>query len=180
MNPPFGHPNPAMTAEYAYCGGLVDGEGYVGIAKRIPTSKNHSTTARYTPRISISMCSNVPIKFFLKTFSIPDTKVSYRSKRNTNWRGCYHLDLECSTAITVARILVDFCILKREQLLLLLRLSDSTPKTRFERTERFRFSKFVAGNAKGHRLALRQRSGEYLQSCESIYRACKVLNRRGT
>lgn len=164
----------------AYLAGLIDGEGYVGVIKRMPRSTNRATTPKYTARLAIQMTRQEPLRFLMEFGVISDRRFFKRTKKKfPNRKDTFVVDLENDDAIRLAVQVLDFIILKKEQLMLIIKLRGLQQDSRLERTEVSGAGKWKAGNARGHSFNLRQRSKQYLDQCEAIYLKCKELNKRG-
>lgn len=147
----------------AYLAGLLDGEGYVGIKKSL--YKRSCPSPTYHERIQIRMIVEEAIKLFQKTFG----GNYYKEKPHCN-KGkplyCYQAsDLK---ATNICKILLPYLLIKKRNILLLLKLRDS--KNNIKTSER-------GGNKGGRRKGKsRLMSPIVLAYREKLYLACKKNN----
>jgi len=64
----------------AYMAGIVDGEAYIGIKKRLPSDRNKMLSPKYSPCISLSMTDQAPLLLFCDLFSV---RTPLRRRRKT-------------------------------------------------------------------------------------------------
>lgn len=156
----------------AYIAGIIDGEGYIGVAKRRTPLM---TSPKYTIRIGISMCEADALLLAKEVFGI-SRNFSTRRRRNPAHRPCLCLDLENYQAARIVRAVRPFLRVKREQADIVLRLYSHQRRTKSTRrfAVRFHGTRSPSGLSPSRILL-----PSYLAACEASYRACKLLNARG-
>jgi len=167
----------ATTKSYrealCYAAGIVDGEGHIGITKRLPKAM---TNPKYTVRFSVDMTNTKPLLFLQKLFSIPDSKLHVGKRYRKNHKPIYVLNVENDAAISVCKSLLPFLLVKKEQAKLVIKCRAMQNKTKSTRRV-FVGTKKAVGNRSGT-VPVRELSTGYLRDCEMFYRDIKKLNKR--
>lgn len=157
------------TAVRPYLAGLIDGEGWIGVSRRLPTKKNRLSAPKYSPRISVSMTDFGPV-MLLAQFCDSEHTV-YTRNRGDN-KPIHVIDIENKKAVFLLKEIRPYLIGKKEQADLVLELADLRTKSRNFRTK-------VVGtgihgsstNARGHTYKIFGLSDEYIAKCDNIYTA---------
>jgi hypothetical protein len=153
-------------AQLAYIAGLIDGEGYVGVKRRMPTAANKMTSPRYAPTVSIDMTDAEPIEFVARFVGAPE--LPRWRHRGTN-KPILSLQLENARAAALLRDVQPYLIAKRWRADLVLELATLRSKSRAHRTKPVGAYVFAAGRAAGHQYVTRGLSDDFVAACDSIY-----------
>lgn len=99
-----------MSVRLAYCAGLIDGEGSVGIYWRTKPSGNKSPE----PRIQCAMTDFDAVIFLHDTFGVG--RLEQRKKQAAHHKQQLRWTVDHRGAYEVAKALLPFCITKRNGL----------------------------------------------------------------
>lgn len=162
------------VTELAYLAGIVDGEGYIGIGKRMP-GRNKMSSPRYSCRLSIAMCEPDAINLLMNIFGI-NRNILLRSRFPSKHRSCWSLQLEQEVAAIVLKSLLPYLRIKAEQAMCALELREIQRGSRKSRID-YRMvgsaHRYVGATPRGYL------SVDHLQKCEFLYLRCKEMNKRG-
>lgn len=171
-------PNTKETV-YAYIAGIVDGEGYIGIKKGLPSSINKMRSPKYEARISIAMTDREAITLIERTFGIY-CSTRLRSKRNALHKPCYQFDVTNQRVGTILRSVLPYLRIKREQALTVIAFCELRSLSRSFRTKAIGTFRWSAGSRKpGSSYRTLGLSDNYLAECESAYQHCLSMNAKG-
>lgn len=145
----------------AYLAGLVDGEGYVGAKRRLPTSANKSVSPKYSVCVSVAMTDRAPIDMLARFCNCAD-RIAVRP--NPPYKTIFQLDVENLRAEQLLRRILPFMIVKKERAQTALELAELRAVSRQHRTRRMATSTGIS-------MAL---SPDFLSKCEEKYQALLV------
>ena len=159
--------------DIAYCAGLVDGEGYVGIKK----SKAYACQGRKTPgyhaRIQVRMVDEPAVKLLADLFS----GTYYKEQPNANnGRPLFCWQVSDLSAERVLRILRPFLRVKAVQADIIFAFRELQATRSKHATKITGYRNFP--NAKGtqRRVANKCLSDEYVAWCDAFWMDCRKLN----
>lgn len=166
-----------LTAEQmvlrAYCAGVIDGEGYLGAIRRLPTKANKMSSPKYSVRFSVMMADRDPVVAIASLIGVEDMVYVRRRKAKEHHAKMYVLDLESHRAIALVRLVLPYLKGKKEQAELLCKFYDFRAQSRKHRTKRGAVFQFAAGRYKGRDYTVRQLSESYLDECDRYYVALR-------
>lgn len=94
--------DPGLTPTLlAYIAGLFDGEGYIGVKKRLPNGRNKWASPKYSVAVSIGMTDREPIELVARSFNAVN-RVRVR-QRKAHYKTMYELDFENDRAVALLR-----------------------------------------------------------------------------
>jgi len=160
----------------AYCAGLIDGEGYVGIKR----TKAYRVQARATPgyhaRISIRMVNEAAIRFLAETLG----GWYWAEKAHlANGRPFFAYQATDEAAARILRAVLPYLLVKREAAETVLALRDLQATSRQHRTKVVGTRSFPNQHGAVRTVENRALSDEYVARCDALYERCKELNRVG-
>lgn len=161
----------------AYLAGLVDGEGYIGITKRLP-GRNKMVAPKYNERLSVAMCDPRPLRLLQRRFRIK-RELTLRRRYVETHRDCFVFEVEHDKAAEIIKSLLPFLVVKREPALLALEFNQLRNTSRHHRTKPISRHTFKAGRNKGTEYQALGLSDEYLGRCERLYQEIRAINARG-
>ena|ERR1700686_2670142 len=153
-------------AARAYIAGLIDGEGYVGIKRRLRNPANRMVSARYSPCVSIAMTDLAAINFVAK---FCDFEHMVKERKRNEWKPIFQLDLERDRAVFLLRQIVQFLITKRRRAEICLRLAKLLKTSGAHRTKVAGVHAFQGGIAKGREYRVFCLSDEFNKACDDLY-----------
>ncbi len=160
-----------------YLAGLVDGEGYLGIVKRLP-GRNKMVAPKYSERLSIAMCDPRPLRLIQRCFGIK-RELYLRRRYVKTHRECFVFEVEHDKASEIINSLLPFLVVKREPALVVLEFNQLRTASHDRRTKPVSVHTFKAGRNKGTKYRVLGLSDEYLGRCELLYQRIRVINARG-
>lgn len=160
----------------SYLAGIIDGEGYIGINKRMPSLANRMTVPRYDPRIAVTMCECEAVKLLCNTFG---ASLGQRPGRSNNARGSWSFDITNHRAAKVATIITPFLLIKKKQAQLIIELDLLRQQSRSYRDRVVSIQQFKGGPKKGSNYKVLGVNKNYVQKCEQYYQECLQLNKKG-
>ena len=152
--------------ELAYCAGIIDGEGYIGISKN--KDNNYTYHIKYEYAIQVMMTDKPPIEFLAKTFNgkiVTFTKRRKHPLHSVTFRG--------RAAERVLNIILPYLVGKRNQASTVLKFCDL--RKRWKDYRCVKPSERVASGQIVPRMAI---SPKYLNLCEFYYQQCKNYKTR--
>jgi len=152
----------------AYFAGLIDGEGYIGSKRRLPTTKNHMTAPKYSVAFSISMTDPEPV-FKLAGFCGKAETVRH-IERGKN-KPIFDFQLEHDSAATLIRAVLPYLLCKRLQAEKALALDALRQQSKRHRTKVVRTMTWQTGRACGSEYRLMGLSDEFIAQCEVIHQS---------
>lgn len=158
------------VAVRAYLAGLIDGEGYIGVKRRMPSEANKLASPKYSPCVSLSMTDFGPVKLMADFCTLGEQIVS--RKRTRNLKIIYQFDLENHRAAAFLREIRPYLIGKAEQADRVLSLADLRSESRSHRTKVVSRMRLKAGRNAGTEVRLFGLSDEFTSRCDAIYQAC--------
>ena len=171
-------PNTKETL-YAYIAGIIDGEGYIGIKKGLPTAANKMRSPKYEARLSIAMTDREAITLIERTFGIYCC-TSLRPQRNVLHKSCYHFDVTNHRVGTILRSVLPYLQIKREQALTVIAFCKLRLSSRSFRTKAIGTFQWHTSNRKsGSSYRTFGLSDDYLAECELAYQHCLSMNAKG-
>lgn len=167
-----------MTREIdlAYCAGLVDGEGHIGIKRTKAYKCQGRSTPGYHARIGIKMVNREAIEFFAQTMGgwHWDEKPSLK-----NGRPYFVYQATDAKAEHILRELLPYLRVKREAAETVLTLREHQRTSRQNRTKIVGERPFVNQYGAVRMIAVKTLSDEYVATCDALYERCKALNHAG-
>lgn len=165
-----------LDTDIAYCAGLIDGEGYIGIKK----SKAYKCQGRRTPgyhaRIQVRMVDRRGPEFLAKTLG---GKVNPEKKQKGKHRGMFAWtvsDLKAETALKAIRPSLK---IKGEQADTVLAFRSLKKQATKYRTKVVGEKNFPNRFGTVRMVEVRCLSDDFVGRCEDFYLAAKKLNRVG-
>ena len=92
-----------MTLQYAYCAGIIDGEGYVGFHKR---------KASLRAKIIVDMSCLKTVEHLRTTFGVGTIRPR---KPRLGKKPLYRWTVECLSARQVAKLILPYVVTKRDE-----------------------------------------------------------------
>ena len=157
-----------QIATRAYIAGLLDGDGYICIKRRLPTAKNRMVSPKYSIAVGIAMTDEEPVKFVARFCGL-EHQIKKRL-RKAHYKTIYCFDIEHALAAKLLRCVQPFLVGKSRQAERSLALAALREKSREHRTRVTQTLRFKSGNAKGHEYRVFGLSLEFLAQCDAIYR----------
>jgi len=152
----------------AYFAGLIDGEGYIGVKRRMPSKANHMACPKYSVVLFIAMTDRAPIDFLAEHMGHPD-RVRSR-KRKEHYKTIYEFELENDRAVEVLRAIQPYTVCRKEHIRLALDLHNLRKSARQHRTKVVGTRIWAGGRAKGSAYKVMGLSDEFIAKCDVIYR----------
>lgn len=166
----------SSEAMLAYAAGLIDGEGHIGITKRMPRGRNKSTT--YTPTLDIAMCDTQGIVAIQNFFGFSHLKLIFSRTRSERHRTCYTLCLRNHKAHEVIAAVAPYLLVKREQAEVMARFRELEMTRRENRTRVMSIHRFKGGQNFGTEYRVFGMAEEFLAKCEALHQEIRALNHR--
>jgi hypothetical protein len=166
----------ALDIDLAYCAGLVDGEGYIGVKKTQPYKCQDRATPGYHARIGIKMVTEESIRFFAETVG----GWYYTEKPSLpNGRPYFVYQATNKKAAEILESLLPYLKVKQEQAQTVLSL-------RALQADRFKHKTKIIGQRRfpnkygvERMVDTKCLSDEYVALCDEFWLRCKYLNRVG-
>src|SRR3990167_1241169 len=167
----------ATEIEIAYCAGLIDGEGYIGVKK---SKAYRNLTGRVTPGyhaiLMVRMVNAEGVCFLAETrggWYYPETpRVKYGRLLHT-WQ------ISDKKAELALRLVLPYLRIKRENAETVIALRDLQAEGRQHRTKITGYRNFPNARGTPRLVANKCFSDEYVARCDVFWLRCKELNRRG-
>jgi hypothetical protein len=157
----------SLAAELAYCAGIIDGEGCIGIYGR-------SDRQTYFASIQVAMCEPQAIDLLFQTFGGRRT-INSVQRKNPAYRPQHVWSVRAKDAVKALERLLPFLRIKKQQTRNALRLQQLNSwiqdETNFQRSLRHGF-----GPANKGQFTVRP---SYREESEALYMWNRDLNRRG-
>jgi hypothetical protein len=158
-------------ATRAYIGGLIDGEGYIGIGRRMPTERNHMSAPKYSPRVSISMTDREPVDFVAKFCGWPQL-VTFRTRGKN--KTIYDLDLENQRCVDLLTEVFPYLICKKGQAEKALAMSVLRSESRQHGTKVLGIYLNKTHSSEGFPYRVFGLSDEYIARCDALYQTALI------
>lgn len=165
----------AMVAR-AYIAGLIDGDGTIGIKRRLPTAANRMASPKYSAHVGVAMTDREPVAFVAAFCGVPE-KVTSRTRKD-GYKTIYEFAVENDRAAALLKEIAFFLVGKRKQAAVALELAALRKQGRFHRTREISSHQFAGGRSKGATYRSLGLSSEYLDRCDSLYQASLVNSPR--
>jgi hypothetical protein len=150
----------------AYIAGILDGEGFIGAKRRMPTVNNKMKSPKYSACISVAMTDYEPIHFIADYFGLADL---IQTRKRGNYSTIYVLDVENNRAIEILKKALPFLVGKKKQAEAAIRLNLLRHESREHHTKVISTAIFKSGNAQGHPYRVYGLSDEFLKRCDDIF-----------
>lgn len=162
-----------QVALRAYCAGIIDGEGYLGLNRLAPTAANKKTTPKYRIRLSIAMADRDPLAAVASLIGC-EGKIYLRDrKQKAHHVRMFILDLESHTAIALIKLVQPYLLVKKKQSEVLCKFYEFSKTSREHRTKRGAVRYFKAGPQVGKAYRVKQQSDYYVARCDEFYLALR-------
>jgi hypothetical protein len=164
------------TIDIAYCAGLVDGEGYIGVKRTKAYACQGKVTPGYHARIGIKMVNENAIKFFAETMG-----GWYWTEKSSlaNGRPYFVYQATDAKAEGILRILLPYLRVKDEAAKTVIRLRELQADSRKHRTKVVGEKNFPNKYGTVRMVPVKSLSDEYIALCDSLYLRCRELNKVG-
>lgn len=162
--------------DIAYCAGLVDGEGHIGIKRTKAYKCQGRATPGYHARTGIKMVDEGAIKFFAETMGgwyWPE-KASLK-----NGRPYFVYQATDAKAERILRTLLPYLRVKRASAETVLQLRELQADSRKHRTKVVGERPFTNQYGAVRIIETKSLSDEYVSWCDALYEQCKTLNHAG-
>ena len=162
--------------DIAYCAGLIDGEGYIGIKKTPAYTCQERQTPGYIARLQMRMVDEGAIRFMAETFG----GWYYKEKTHlAKGRPLYCYQATHRDAERILRIVLPYLRVKQEAAKTVLSLRDLQSDSAKHRTKIVGYRDFPNSHGTVRRVANKAFSDEYVAECEMLFLRCKELNHVG-
>lgn len=159
--------------DLAYCAGIMDGEGYIGIKKTKPYKTQGRTTPGYHARIQVRMVDEPAIAALVGLFG----GKTYREKPHANnGRPLHCWSISDAKAEATIRLVLPFLRVKVQQARIVLDLRKLQREGRKHRTKVTGYREFPNRAGTVRLVENRCFSDEYVERCEAFWMACRRLN----
>jgi hypothetical protein len=98
----------------SYLAGYFDGDGYFGLKKIAPQSKNKKVDFYFSSEFCIGSTDKPVLNFFKKHFG-GNVLVSGRKETKSNWKIQYKFSLNAKESVNVAKMMLPFLVEKKEE-----------------------------------------------------------------
>lgn len=149
----------------AYLGGIVDGEGYIGVKR---------TGRRYHARLQVGMVERHAIDVLRETFG-----GSLTIEQHGRLRPIHRWHVSDRQAEQALRSLLPYLRVKRDQAIVVLGLRDFQREERQHRTKVVGERQFPNQHGAVRTIPNLAHSDEYVALCHGYYERCRLLNRVG-
>jgi len=153
----------------AYIAGLIDGEGTIGIKRRMPTARNKCASPKYSVSVGISMTDRDPIDLVAE-FCNAASRVSSRV-RQAGYKTIYEFAVENDRAVSLLREIRPYLVGKAKQADIALKFAELRKEGVNHRTRVTSVQTFTVGKNAGSTHVARGLSLEYIERCESLYQS---------
>ncbi len=157
----------SREARLAYIAGILDGEGYIGAKRRMPTHANRMNSPKYSIAVSVSMTDEGPIRMIAE-FCGASANVKAR-KRTRTGKVIYQLDLENKRAEVLLRQVRPYLVAKNWQAKKAISLHELRSESRKHRTRVVSVVQFSGGRNAGASHRVFGLSLDFLARCDAIY-----------
>ena len=164
------------ATDIAYCAGLIDGEGYIGIKRASATERSDRQTRGYHARIVVHMVDEQAIKFLAETLGgwyYPEKQVTPQR------RPLFKYQATDAAAERILRTVLPYLKVKRMSAETVLRLRDLQANAKQHRTKITGYRDFPNSHGTIRQVPNLSYSDEYVAICDTLYEQCKHLNRVG-
>jgi hypothetical protein len=159
-------------ARRAYIAALLDGEGYIGAIRRMPTAANKLHAPKYSIRITVSMVDEGPIRFLAEFCGVPGL-VFVRTKKNIRHRSTFDFDIENERAAELLRTVMPFLICKKQQARMAIELFELRKSSKLHKTKVTKTLKLKSGYGIGHSYRVYALSDKFVARCDKMYLAMR-------
>ena len=162
--------------DLAYCAGLVDGEGYIGIKRTKAYRCQGRATPGYHARIGIKMVTEEAIAFFAETMG-----GWYWPEKPSlaNGRPYFVYQATNAKAEGILRELLPYLKVKRQSAEAVLQLRELQAAGKQHRTKITGYRNFPNSHGTPRQVPNLSYSDEYVAMCDTLYLRCRELNRVG-
>ena len=162
--------------DIAYCAGLVDGEGYIGVKRTKAYPCQGRATPGYHARIAIKMVDAGAIQFFAETLG-----GWYWGEKPSLERGRPYFVYQATDARAafILESLIPFLRVKRQVAETVLALRTLQATSRSHRTKIVGHRDFPNAHGMVRRVPNLALSDEYVAQCDAFYWRYKELNKTG-
>jgi hypothetical protein len=154
-------------ATRAYIAGLIDGEGTIGIKRRMPSSRNSMKAPKYSAHVGIAMTDRDPVACVAEFCGKPD-RVTFRVRKDGH-KTIYEFAVENTAAAKLLREVRPYLVGKTRQADVAIEFAALREKSRAHRTKVVSTGTFASGRAQGHTYRSFGLSDEYIADCEDLY-----------
>jgi hypothetical protein len=169
-------PEARAIAARAYIAGLVDGDGTIGIKRRLPSAANRMASPKYSAHVGVAMTDRAPVEFVAAFCGAPE-RVTSRARKN-GYKTMHEFSVENDRAAALLTEIQPFLVGKQGQAALVLELAALRKQGRANRTRETSSHQFAAGRNKGSTYRVFGLSHEYLDRCDCLYQASLVNSPR--
>jgi hypothetical protein len=143
----------------AYCGGIMDGEGSIGV--QVAKVGGFRRTPSFRIRLRVAMCDKEAVFLYKELFG---GKVRYVKKKNIKHRSVYEWNLRSFNAVSALKELLPYLLVKKERAILAIELGERVSSNKMT-------TKGIFG--------LVRTPNEEVEIRRSLYLKIKKLNERG-
>ena len=162
-----------MSIALAYCAGIVDGEGYLGIKRSKAYKCQDRQTEGYHACIQVRMVDEPAIRFVSETMG----GWYYKEKPHANnGRRLYCWQVTDKSAEMIIRRLLPYLKVKQQQGQLVLSLRALQSSGWAHRTKVVGYRNFPNQYGTIRRIANKAFSDEYVAKCYALWHSCRLLN----
>lgn len=167
----------ATDIDIAYCAGLVDGEGYIGIKRTKAYKCQGRATPGYHARIGIKMVDEGAIKFFAETMG--GWYWGEESPEPTTRRPYFVYQATDAKAEGILRALLPYLRVKKDAAEAVLRLRALQANSIAHKTKVIGERNFPNKYGTVRMVPIKTLSDDYVASCDALYLECRHFNRVG-
>lgn len=160
----------------AYLGGLIDGEGCIGVRRRAPRPANKMRAPTFTLTLGVEMTDLEPISVMAQQFQVEH--LIRKRLRSGKHKDIFVLVLTGRVAAAALKALRPFLTAKADQAAIALEFWAHRCESRQHRTKVLGLLPFKEGRNAGRLYQTRGLSDEFIAGCESFYQRMKKREQR--
>lgn len=154
-------------ATRAYLAGLIDGEGSIGIKRRMPTLRNKCASPKYSVSVSVGMTDRAPIDLAADFCKAPE-RVRSRVRKH-GYKTIYEFEVENDRATRFLLEIQPYLVGKAWQAKVALEFASLRKDGVNNRTRLISTGFFKSGVNKGSSYRCYGLSHEYIERCDALY-----------
>jgi hypothetical protein len=162
--------------DLAYCAGIIDGEGYIGIKRSKPGTRKDMKSPQYNARISMRMVHEGAIRFIAETLGGWYWK---EKPHSNNGRPLYAYQATDKACQGILESVLPYLLVKRESAQTVLELRRLQADSMKHRTKVVGHKVMPGIYGQQITVPVKAHSDEYIARCDVLYERCKELNRVG-